>query len=365
MKVAFFQSKPGIGPVTNDTFRFSQELSNAGHKIHLVGTVIPDSTRERAPENLRLICLGSKSTYSAVMPLVDYLKKERPSYLLPSGAPLHVASAVAKNISGFDGGILTLTHTEMTDYLLERSLLNRTYLKFMLRRFRNTADGHLASSRGAADNLAKVLGLPKDRIGVLYNPAVDDTLIARSHEAVDHPWLQSRSTPLIVCAARLVVSKGIDVLIDAMRFVTAERKVRLILLGSGPLEASLKQRASGVGLADMIDFRGHVDNPYAYMRQADLFVLPTNYEGFANVIAEALACGCPVVSTDAPSGPREILADGNFGTLVPRRNPAALASAICASLDSSHDKARLVERGMRFHAKRVTPELLSFLEQVN
>jgi len=167
---------------------------------------------------------------------------------------------------------------------------------------------------------------------------------------------------VLVCVARLEEQKGLDTLIEAVKLVSETREVRLIILGEGQLRRSLSEKAVKLGVQHIIDFHGHVDNPFAFLRKADLFVLSANYEGFANVVAEALVCGCPVVSTDAPSGPREILADGEFGTLVPIKNPNAMCTAILAALETSHNRNQLAERGMRFHVRRVTADLLTLLK---
>ncbi|WP_116083511.1 glycosyltransferase [Tropicimonas sp. IMCC34011] len=362
MHIAFLQVGPGIGPITNNNFRFSQELIKLGHKVDLVGTNVAASTYEKAPETIRIISLQSNSNLATIRGLSAYLKKENPDYLLPSGAVMHVVSAIAKMLSRSSVKIYTRTHIETSLYLKERGFLNRQLLRFLLWAFRNVADGHIAASRGAADDLARVIGVPQEKIDVLYNPSIDDDIIAMSHENVSHPWIMDRSAPVIVCVARLVEQKGIDTLVSAMALVNKRRKVRLIILGEGDLRGKFERQASDLRVDDLVDFHGHLDNPFKFMRKADLFVLSSNYEGFANVVAEALACGCPVVSTDAPSGPREILSDGDFGTIVPVRQPVELSKAILASLETSHDMGRLTSRGMRFHVRNITADLVKLLK---
>jgi len=362
MHFSFFQSNPGIGPVTNNNFKFSRELARLGHTVDLIGTEVQDSTWKHAPESIRVLSLKSRTSFGSIAPLVEYLKKEQPDYLLPSGAPLHIVSAVAKAVSRSKVKIYTRTHIQTTEYMKERGYLNCQMLRLLLRLTRNFADGHLAASRGAADDLSRVIGLPLDRVKVLYNPPIDDDLLALSHQDVIHHWINNRNAPVLVCVARLEEQKGLDTLIEAVKLVSETREVRLIILGEGQLRRSLSEKAVKLGVQHIIDFHGHVDNPFAFLRKADLFVLSANYEGFANVVAEALVCGCPVVSTDAPSGPREILADGEFGTLVPIKNPNAMCTAILAALETSHNRNQLAERGMRFHVRRVTADLLTLLK---
>ena len=362
LRIAFLQVGPGVGPITNNNFRFSQELVKHGHTVDLVGTNVAQSTYDNAPGTIRIVSLQSKSNLATIRGLAAYLQREKPDYLLPSGPVMHVVSAVAKIVARSSVKIYTRTHIETSLYLKERGYLNRQALRFLLWSVKNVADGHIAASRGAADDLAQVLGLPREEVSVLYNPPIDDEILALSHCDVDHPWIAERKTPVIVCVARLVEQKGIDTLVSAMHLVNRKREARLIILGEGSLRSRLEKQAVDLGVENVIDFHGHVTNPFAFMRKADLFVLSANYEGFANVVAEALACGCPVVSTDAPSGPREILSDGEFGTLVPVRQPEALSEAILAALEVRHDSSRLVERGMQFHVRNVTADLLSLLK---
>jgi glycosyltransferase involved in cell wall biosynthesis len=362
LRIAFLQVGPGVGPITNNNFRFSRELSKFGHAIDLVGTCVAPSTYENAPDSIRIISLQSKTNLTTVWALSRYLRQERPDFLLPSGPVMHVVSALAKIVARSHVKVFTRTHIETSLYLKERGFLNRQILRCLMWSLRNVADGHVAASRGAADDLAQVVGVPKEKIHVLYNPPIDDDIISLSHCAVDHPWIVKRTAPVLVSVARLVEQKGLDVLVSAMQIVNRERVVRLIVLGEGNLRDKLEKQALDLGVDKIIDFHGHVGNPFAFMRNADLFVLSANYEGFANVVAEALACGCPVVSTDAPSGPKEILSGGKFGALVPVRQPEALAKAILAALDNCHDKTKLSERGMQFHVENVTTHLLSILK---
>jgi glycosyltransferase involved in cell wall biosynthesis len=151
-------------------------------------------------------------------------------------------------------------------------------------------------------------------------------------------------------------------LFHAVAKVRQNRAVRLIVLGEGPERAALEQLADQIGISDILAMPGFVDNPFAYMRQARLFVLSSRWEGFGLVIIEAMACGCPVLSTDCPSGPAEILEGGRFGRLAPVGNVDAMARAIEESLDAPADSEGLVLRARDFELDRIARMYLEVLE---
>jgi glycosyltransferase involved in cell wall biosynthesis len=121
----------------------------------------------------------------------------------------------------------------------------------------------------------------------------------------------------------------------------------LVLVGQGPLQDELTALARELGISDRVVFAGWQENPFAWMANADLFVLSSRFEGFGNVVIEAMACGLPVVSTDCPSGPSEILAGGDTGILVPVGNARALADAMCAVLEDGNLRAQLADKSRR------------------
>jgi glycosyltransferase involved in cell wall biosynthesis len=139
------------------------------------------------------------------------------------------------------------------------------------------------------------------------------------------------------------------------------QEVRLIILGDGNERHELEQLAEQLEIANDVCFAGFVDNPYKYMSKSSLFVLSSNYEGIANVLIEALACGCPVVSTDCPSGPHEVLEGGKWGRLVPVGDEEALAEAMQEALSEPHDPDRLRQRAMDFTVDKAVDNYLNVL----
>jgi glycosyltransferase involved in cell wall biosynthesis len=145
---------------------------------------------------------------------------------------------------------------------------------------------------------------------------------------VSDPWLVGKKKPLIVAAGSLVPWKGFADLIVAMSQVVEQVDSRLLILGEGPMRAELTELINARGLEETVRLTGNVDNPLSYFSHADVFVLCSYVEGLPNVLVEAMLCGCTPVATNCPTGPREVLQDGQHGYLVPMRDRAALAEAI-------------------------------------
>lgn len=218
----------------------------------------------------------------------------------------------------------------------------------------------VAISGGVRDSLV-ALGVPHDRIRVIYNPQ-DIGGITRAAGTTD-----GRPDPTfrVVTAARLTAQKDLPTLLRAFRLVhDTDDHARLVILGEGPDAASLQRLARELGISQVVEWRGWVP-PYRIMAESDVFVLSSIYEGFGNVIVEAMACGLPVISTDCPSGPSEILAGGEYGVLVPIQDSGALANAILRLRSDSQLRERLVERGRQrareFDVAAIAPSYIESL----
>ena len=200
------------------------------------------------------------------------------------------------------------------------------------------ADAIIAASTGVADDLSAYTGIPAAKIQTIFFPTITANLEEKASQPVNHAWLSPGNIPVVMGVGRLTQQKDFGTLIRAACLLRAARPVRLIILGEGEERARLETMAQELGLADDVDLPGFVDNPYAYLRRAAVFVLSSLWEGLPNSLIEAMACGCPVVSTDCPSGPREILDGGRYGHLAPVGNPYSLAEAIGKALDGDTRK---------------------------
>jgi len=195
-----------------------------------------------------------------------------------------------------------------------------------------SADAVVAPSRGVAGSLLQLSPIPIQKVRVIYNPVVSPELYEKADAPVEHPWFQPHQPPVVLAAGRLVALKGYDTLLRAFARVRQETFARLVILGEGPERPNLERLAAELGVAADVDMPGFDPNPFRYMNRAGVFVLSSRYEGLPNVLIQALACGCPVVSTDCPSGPSEILDGGRYGVLVPVDDVEAMAQAIVRAI---------------------------------
>jgi glycosyltransferase involved in cell wall biosynthesis len=195
------------------------------------------------------------------------------------------------------------------------------------------ADKVIGVSQGVADDLVQSVGIPQHLVKVIFNPGITPELRKKAQAPLDHPWFQPGEPPIILAVGSLTPQKDFPTLLKAFADQRQARHVRLLILGEGSERKSLEALAAQLGVEQDVCLPGFVENPYPYMVNASVFVLSSLWEGLPMVLVEALYCGPPIVATDCPSGPREILKNGEFGRLVSVGEPEALAEAIGAALD--------------------------------
>ena len=267
-----------------------------------------------------------------------YLDREHVDALLAMLTPGVVAATLA----------MSLTHHRVRTVA---SLHNVFKSRREIRRARRSypyADAAVGVSSGVSHELTRLPGMSRNRIHTIYNPVVSADLLWKTREPVDHPWLEAPGPPVVLAIGRLHKQKDFCTLLTAFARLLARRSARLIVLGSGPLLADLRSLAHALRVEEHVDFPGFVENPYAFLARASLFVLSSRHEGLSNVLIEAMACGCPVVSTNCPFGPDEILEGGRWGELVPVGNSEALATAMARALDNPPRRGALRERASSF-----------------
>jgi glycosyltransferase involved in cell wall biosynthesis len=183
-------------------------------------------------------------------------------------------------------------------------------------------------SAGVADELHRLGGIPSQRIVTINNPVIGPDFAARTSAPVEHPWLHDPDHKLFITAGRLVSQKDHATMLRAMALHRQSMPSRLLILGTGPLEAELKAMVAALDLGDAVQFVGYRGDAPAWFPHADAFLLSSRSEGFGNVMVEAMGCGTPVIATDCAYGPGEILERGRYGLLAPVGDPAALAQAM-------------------------------------
>jgi len=290
---------------------------------------------ERASE-VSIIDLGARSEYYSLLPLANYLKRTRPNVLLSTLNVSSFAAVAAVKLSGVPTrNVIRIANTISHE---RRGWVKKKIEQALVKGLFPQASRLIAVSQGVAADFARYAGIPADRIQVIYNPVIAQTLLDQAAEPVDHPWFNPPDLPVLLAVGRLTEQKNYPLLIKAFAALQPDIPSRLLILGEGELRPALTRLAGALGIADRVDLPGYAPNPFAFMQKADCFVLSSDYEGLPNALIQAMACGCPVVSTDCPSGPREILRDGEYGHLTPVGDAAGLMDALKRCLGGDHRK---------------------------
>jgi glycosyltransferase involved in cell wall biosynthesis len=313
-----------------------------------------------------LLSVRGAKQFRHVPGLARYLRRERPQVLLSALTKPNLMAVWARHLAGAPTRLVLSEHSTIPlpgGAPPEEKKWRWRYFPSVGRRVYPRADAIVAVSDGVADNLVQCAGIPRERITTIYNPIAGPALLERSRAPLDHPWFQPSAPPVVLGVGRMHESKDFPTLVRAFARVRAKRNARLMILGDTDaahlaLRAEILALAARLGVAGDVSLPGFVTNPFAYMARAAVFALSSAWEGLANVLIEALACGCPVVSTDCPSGPAEILENGRVGPLVPVGDEVALAAAILSLLDAPPDRDRLRSRGAAFGVDRAAERYL-------
>jgi len=293
--------------------------------------------------------------------LSAYLKGRRPDVLLAAIWSLTGAASIGNLLSGHVSKLFLSEHNPISVQYANLSQRRSFFLKLMMRLAFEFADGVIAVSNGVAEDLVKLTGFSRNKISVIYNPIPPlQRLVSEDIDCVNALWRDAKYRILMVGSFKQ--QKNHELVIRALSRFSLDENVYLMLLGEGPLRDKLISVNEEEGVSDRVIIQGFVSDPTPFYATADLFVLSSNYEGFGNVIVEALASGTPVVSTDCPSGPREILVDGKYGTLVPMGDVEALANAMRESLNSEHDPGLLKSRAKDFSPEKIANQYIELFE---
>jgi glycosyltransferase involved in cell wall biosynthesis len=311
-------------------------------------------------EQVNLINLGRARISHCLLPFVRYLRRNRPSAVLSFIRYTNLMAIVAHSISGSKARLVV---SERVSIRHEVQTRGDRLAKWLMGRLYVRADMATVVARDMVEELTNYTGLPADRVIAIYNPVIDAGLKRRlaMPAPVEPPWPVGRSGPVVLAAGRLTAQKDFPTLLHAFRrILPTYQEAQLVILGEGALMDALVQLAKDLGIGDRVHFTGFVDDPFVAMKAADLFVLSSRSEGLPGVLIQAMACGTPVVSTDCPTGPREILENGRWGRLVPVGDPGAMADAILATLAERSHPA-VTTRAQDFSEDRAIEQYLDVL----
>ena len=332
--LAIFASFSGTGGVERMLVNLIRGLADLGQPVDLVLVRAEGPHLARLPESVNLIRLDARHTLLAAPALARYLRRHRPAALLAAKDRAGRTAVLARALAGTGTPLALRLGTNLSTAMAERAALSRWLRYLPIRLLYPHLDRIIAVSDGVAEDTARIARLPRARIAVVRNPVITPELVTQAAAPCPHPWLAGDGPPVVCAAGRLQRQKDFPTLLRAFARVRAQRDCRLLILGEGSARPRLEALIAELGLGADAALVGFQSNPYAWLARAALFVLSSAWEGSPNVLTEAMALGVPVVATDCPSGPAEILDRGRYGPLVPVGDPAALAVAMSATLDA-------------------------------
>jgi glycosyltransferase involved in cell wall biosynthesis len=299
--------------------------------------------------------------------LKRYMETQRPDVILSALTYTNLAALWAKRLSSVKIPVIVSERIALSVHLQReksRHLWRSRFMLPMVERTYRFADGIVTVSDDVANDLVENAHVDRNSITTIYNPVVDSTLPELAAQPLDHPWFRPDQPPVILAVGRLTPQKDFHTLLRTFALLRGEKDIRLMILGEGRQRAELASLAKELGVDADVDMPGFVDNPYQYMARAAVFALTSLYEGLPGVLIQALACGCPVVSTDCPGGSAEILENGKYGRLVPVQHIRELADAIRLTLDSSPDQEQLKARAALFSTDNATRQYLDLMDNI-
>ncbi len=332
----------------------ANELHKRGVDIILILRFKKGPYLKALNQNIKVIELKSNNPVIIILRIIKVCKKKKIERLLTVSRYNNVIGLIANKFLRIK---IIIREASTFDGIVSKGSIKNTMLLKLMKILYPTANFVIANSHDTANDINMHINIKKNKLIVINNPLVNNEILKLSKEKIANDTFNKLSRPIIISVGRLVAAKNISYLIRSFKKVKSEfHNANLVIIGDGPLKNQLITLSKELDVENNVYFIGYVDNPYKYLKLSDVFVLSSLYEGFGNVIVEALSVGLPVVSVNCAGGPSEILNNGEFGDLSPLDNENAFAAAIIKSLVTKHNKRRLIERANFFSIERITDE---------
>jgi len=361
-RVGFLIASLESGGIQTATVRLVREFVRRGYEIDLVVVNAHGPLRADVPAGCRLVDLDCRRARQALPRLARYLQAEKPATLISAQTHINILALLARALIGYPQHLIICEHIALAASVRNsRSLLEKLRPP-LVRRFYPLASRVVAVSNQAAQDLRTVAGL-RQEVQVIHNGIDIEEIRLPAGEASPHAWFENSQLRVVLGIGRLAPQKNFGMLLRAFAALPPANH-RLIVLGEGPELRALEVLAEELGISERVNFPGFVKNPFAYLARSNVFVLSSKWEGFANVVLEALACGAPIVATDCPGGPADILANTGFGELVPVDDVPAMTEAIQRALDSKPDRRGMMEYAKSFSIQTTADLYIGLLESL-
>jgi glycosyltransferase involved in cell wall biosynthesis len=349
-RIAFFLPNLSGGGAQRVAINLAIEFLRLGYQVDFVLARTEGELLRDLPMQINLVELKVSRVLFAIHGLAKYLRTIKPHAIIAAPNHTHQAVLFTKIVWRIDTRIILRIGNHVSTVRENSTKIQEKIYPFIIWLFQSFVDRFIAVSQSVADDLTKEIKISPERITVIYNPVLRDEINLRKNSNLEHPWFNDKSKPVILAVGRLVTQKDYPTLLHAFAIVRKHRSAKLVILGDGPLLGKLQELVDGLGIQNDVAFLGFDINPYRYMSRCKVFVLASAWEGFPNVLAEALACGSQAVATDCPGGSAEILTGGKFGFLCPVGDPTALAETIIQAIDKPLPVEKIKKRALEFSA---------------
>lgn len=359
MIALFLQDLDG-GGAERAILNLAHEIAERGHAVDLVVGDADSDYRTEVSEKINLIDFASRSPFVVFYGLADYLRRRKPAVILSALDVPNIMLVIAARLVGYRGRTVISQRAVIDASLRELNYVRRAVTKSLIYACFPRADALISNSHAAAIELKERLGISERKVFTIQN-AIDTARINQlAKEPLNHSSISDKHAPLIVSVGSLTKRKDVATLIRAFALVKAHVSAHLVIVGKGPERIELEKLIDFLGLHGCVHLLGFEANPYKWIASASVFVSSSIEEGFPNVVAEALALGCPVVATDCPGDTAELLGHGKWGHLVPVGAPDSMAEAILATLDDRNPPDGRI-RAADFAPSRITSEYMDIL----
>jgi len=313
-------------------------------------------------KDVNVVDFDAKRIIYTIPKIISYLRKNRPTSIMTTAEHASIAGILATKLS-FSGTKIFIRIGNPYSIILRRynNFFDKRIIVPLVKFLYPLADGFIANAHGIADDFSKTINVDRDRISVIHNPKFIEEIQEKAKDGISHKWLTQKDIPVVITNARISIQKDLETLLRSIAIMNKEKPVRLIIIGRGD-EKKIHTIADSLDIGDKVDTIGFVENPYAYISRADVFVLPSLWEGLPNSLMEALVCGTPAVATDCiGGGSREILAldtelnkriqkgieYAEYGILVEPKEPEYIARAVEELLNDKELREQYIERGLQ------------------
>ena len=329
MKISVITPRFSLAGVPLAQIRFAKALSSLGHDVVLLIGYVNKGYELPTIKGVNVQVLGKERVISMTSFIANHLKIIKPDVVFSAEDHLNVVVLIAAFFARSKAKISCSSRVTPFDTYSNKFLSKRWALKQLMKLFMRKAKVLTCVSKDMVKQYRTVFNNPP-HISI-YNIVEDSQAQSRMLEPLDEPWYDS-DIPIIVAAGRLAPWKGFSDLIYAMKELNKTMEARLIILGGGSLKKELELLIKELNLEKIVKLTGYVENTLKYFKRANVFVLSSHVEGLPNVLVEAMMCGCTPVSTDCPTGPREVLKDGEYGYLTPVGDITSMANGIRKAL---------------------------------